>query len=692
MKFFPGLLGIWAIVATVHAGILEKTETIGKAGFQHSGILSEIVCLKDGRHVLSTSRDGFVRLWEIETGRLVRSYSQKDSDSMWGVRVLPGEEEFIVASSSGDVFQFSIASGSLLKTYNGPQYAYRISLHPDGKRFVGTHSSGVVILWNLETGEEIRRFADHTGDVYTSIIVGDGKVLITGADDNTFKKWDLETGKLLETAEGRKKAKYGDIYTLAASPDGARFAMVSGDDCVRVFESDTLKEVWKRELPGESQVVAWSPDGKSLAATSADQNLYVLNAADGEIQRAVEVSGDGHTPIAFSTDGRTLISGGNRLLYLHDASSGERIVPTLGLPAKEGGYREALVANDGRLVMCAGDTDLHIWDLDHPENFRSIEAPAEITVMTISLDGKMMAEGDENGEIRVRDIGGDFKILHSFYAENEINALAFTPDGLGLVSGDDDDLAILWSLESGKQKMVFTGSSSSIVDLVVSDFGDILMTAGRDRMVRSWSIPDGDELSSFLMEGQSPEQLVLLNEGRSLLARADSKEVWGRLLKTFEKKGPLDIAAVEESAVQLADPEFARRQKAVSELTEMGREVIPILEQMDVSDPELRSRIEGVRKELRAGASAKDLKVIYQFENSFSHLTGDPLGRFWICQEGGGSQAQLVLGEVREQQLTTLQTLPLPGGAMDISFSPDGGHLVVLNGDGSLSLYSVKRD
>ncbi|MGC6567551.1 MAG: hypothetical protein ACON38_18295, partial [Akkermansiaceae bacterium] len=70
MKLIWGILGMILGAGISPGKILEEVDTYGVAGFQHAGSLSEIVCLDDGKHVLSSSRDECVRLWEIETGKL----------------------------------------------------------------------------------------------------------------------------------------------------------------------------------------------------------------------------------------------------------------------------------------------------------------------------------------------------------------------------------------------------------------------------------------------------------------------------------------------------------------------------------------------------------------------------------------------------------------------------------------------
>ena len=94
------LLFFLSIVAFATADILTEVETGNLAGFQHGGSVSEVVCHPDGVHVLSSSRDQCVRLWEIETGKLIRRFTEDGCGDMWGIRIIREGKEFLAASSS----------------------------------------------------------------------------------------------------------------------------------------------------------------------------------------------------------------------------------------------------------------------------------------------------------------------------------------------------------------------------------------------------------------------------------------------------------------------------------------------------------------------------------------------------------------------------------------------------------------
>jgi|GEM_PF-671966 len=694
MRLLSGIWGALVLTVPVGARVLEEVGTFGIAGFQHAGSLSEIVCLADGKHALSSSRDECVRLWEIETGKLVRAYRKTGSGDMWGIRMLPGETEFLAAGGSGEIIRYNLATGGVVKTYQHSDTAYRIAIHPDGKRFIGTDGNNTAILWNLETGEKIHTYSEHSGDVYTAIIVEDGKTLITGSSDESFKKWNLETGKIIESYQGEKKGKFGDIFTLSASPDGSTFAMISDDNRVRVYDSKTVEEIWKIKLPDDGQVIDWSPDGKFLATACDDKNIYILRAEDGKIERKIPVVRYGHTPIIFSKDGTKVISGGDQLLHVHDVETGERVVPTLGLPVNPNGFEYSVVGIGGKLVMTAGGEELHVWNTDDPDESREFNEPRDISAMVLSHDGRFLALGGEGGDITVRNTN-DFKIVSSLSSGKRVNGLVFTPDGTGLVSAGDGDRAIHWHLESGRKLRVFTGSSgdlSDLSDLAMSEDGEVIVTTGDDQMVRIWSMATGEEEVSFNLGQNTPYGVAYLNGGRSLIVSLSENRVFGRLLPLLKKDVVLDPVKIQSLAGKLADRSYNVRQASMVELASMGPGVLPILDELEVGDPEVSSRLDGIKNVIGGSAPGEGLVEIHKFEATFGNLKGGPLGRFWAATVGRGGAANLTIGEVADEKFRVLETLELDHGPGEMSFSPDGKNLTTVNSDGTFSVFTVNRD
>lgn len=690
MRSYLGLFLLLLLTRSASAELLEEIETGNLASFQHAGSLSEVVCHPDGVHVLSSSRDQCVRLWSIQSGQLVRRFTAPYCGDMWGIRFIKEGEEFLAASGSGKVYRFEVATGTVLSSYKQSGTAYRIAVHPDGKRFVGTDSKNNATLWEIETGRLVRKFVGHTDDVYTAIIVNDGKTLITGSDDATVRQWNLESGECLETL--KNSPTFGSVFTLALSPDKARFAMVSGDNYVRVFDSGTLKELWKTKLKQEGEVICWSPDGSMVASTSDDSHLYLLNTDDGKIIRKIKTPRSSHTPITFTNDGKMLISGGDYVLHLHKVETGERVEPGMGFSKKYNSYDHIAVAPGGSRIYLADGSSLEIRDRTDPSLNKKLTDSREVSAMALSKDGKFIATGGSRGTITVRDTVR-FEVVGTMSTKARVNALAFLADGVRLISGGDDKQAVLWAIHSGKRIREFKGHTDDILSLIISPDGRQMVTTARDLSVRLWSVLDGEEQALYLLDGQRPNSVSYLDGGRSLVVAMNEKEVWGRILPRIVSKVEMEIKDVRAFVKRLGDEHFEVREKALLELGGYGKQVIPLLKEMKSEDPEIRTRIQGLPDFIRGVMAKTGLKEIYELEDDLALVATDPLGEFWAGALGTGGASRLIVGETIPERSTVrvLSTVSQDHGCLQISFSPDGNYIGTVNADGTYSLFKMNR-
>ncbi|MDG2400605.1 MAG: WD40 repeat domain-containing protein [Akkermansiaceae bacterium] len=661
------------------------------ASFQHAGSVSEIVCHPDGVHVLSSARDQCVRLWEIESGKLVRRYTVPGCSDMWGIRFLKKGKEFLAASSSNDVFRFEVETGKVLQRYSHSGTAYRLAVLPDEKSFVGTDGKNTAVLWETATGKKLRTFSGHTKDVYTAIVVNGGKTLITGSEDKSIKQWNIETGECLKTITD--KPAYGDVFTLAVSPDKKRFAMVCDGGHARVFDSTTLKEIWKTKLGEEGEVVVWAPDDSLIASTSDDGNLYLFHPKTGKVVKKIKTVQKSHTPITFTNDSKFIISGGDSILHIHNVETGERVEPGMGYPDNYESYDHLAVGPVGSRIYVSNGSSWQVLDRENPEASRKFTENQTVTSMALSNDGDFIAIGFERGQIKVLDTMG-FELFSSMSDKGSVNGLAFLPDGKRLVAGGGNNRVTLWAIEGGKRLQNFDGHTDDVVALALSNDGEMLMTLSKDRSIRSWSVTAGEEQAMFKPAKDRPGGIAYLDDGRSLVISTNTKDVLARILPKIQVEEVIDNEVVLKLIKQLADDRFLKRQEAMEKLAGFGKAVIPFAEAMETEDPEVKYRLVGVRDTIRGSLARDAFKKVASLDDNLGVLASDPLGEFWVGKLGVKGASRLLIGGVdRESEgIKILQTIDNQHGCLQLSFSRDGSHLGTVNADGTYSLFKVIRE
>jgi WD40 repeat protein len=113
----------------------------------------------DGRWIVSASWDKTLKVWDLETGRELRT----------------------------------------LEGHSGP--VSRVAVSPDGRWAVSASADNTLKVWDLETGRELRTLEGHSGVVFGVAVSPDGRRVASASEDHTLKVWDLETGALLALFE-----------------------------------------------------------------------------------------------------------------------------------------------------------------------------------------------------------------------------------------------------------------------------------------------------------------------------------------------------------------------------------------------------------------------------------------------------------------------------------------------------------
>ncbi|MBA3351305.1 MAG: hypothetical protein H0U23_02555 [Blastocatellia bacterium] len=111
----------------------------------------------------------------------------------------------------------------------------------DSKKIITGSSIGIATLWDVETGELLRKFKKHKLAVTAIAVSPDDKVLATGSRNQDVKLWDMATGKLIVSLNNRK-----EVRRISFSLDGARLMSMTS---THVFVWDTKTGSLLQEMP-----------------------------------------------------------------------------------------------------------------------------------------------------------------------------------------------------------------------------------------------------------------------------------------------------------------------------------------------------------------------------------------------------------------------------------------------------------
>src|SRR3954453_24249902 len=228
----------------------------------------------------------------------------------------PDRRSYLAGGDVGPLRLWDVDSGKLLREFTGHEgWSHCAAFTPDGKQVLSGGTDRALRLWDVATGQQVRTFAGHTAEVRTVAVSPDGRLALSGSGDKTLRLWELATGKELRRLEGHA-GWCGGCF----SPDGKRVLSFSPDRTVRLWEVATGKSLrvlapFKDAKPRKGydlEVRAFFlPGGRQVAgyAWSTDTSLVIWDVDSGREVRRVDLGADHHRDLAASPDGRSFLTG-----------------------------------------------------------------------------------------------------------------------------------------------------------------------------------------------------------------------------------------------------------------------------------------------------------------------------------------------------------------------------------------------
>ena len=515
-----------------HATVQDKlpVEVVPQIG--HTGTVKSVAFSRDGRFVLSGSDDGTLKLWDASTGVLLRSFI--------------GHSNHVNSVAISSDFRFAL-SGSQDHTLK---------------------------LWEVASGKEVRSFAGHSDGINSVAFSPDGHLALSGGQDRALKLWETASGKLLRTFG----ILIGDVDTVAFSPDG-RLAVSGGgttrEDTLIVWDVASGKQL--RSIAGHSEGVlsaAFSPDGRSLIAGSYDGTLKLWDVVTGAelrnfkkritaastsfAEHALGVPADTVMAVAFSPDGRFIISGGGEddLLRLWNVATGEEVRSFSG---HSGGIISIAFSPDGRFAASgATDNTIKLWEISTGQELRSLIGHAnEVKWAGFSPDGHFASSGDWRKTLQLWELATG-RALHSISGYRKWgHAVVFSADGRFALSGSlvGDGVVLsadgrplrstpsgmtLWELSKGQRLRDFSSHTGAVWSVALSRDGRLALSGSDGGYALTlWEVATGKELRTFRGHRHVVSSLAFSPDGAFALSGSwdTTLKLWdlaaGKELRTF---------------------------------------------------------------------------------------------------------------------------------------------------------------
>nr|WP_319393424.1 PQQ-binding-like beta-propeller repeat protein [uncultured Desulfobacter sp.] len=441
-----------------------------------------------------TSNEGF--LYNLNSGRVQRSIERHGI--FFGASFSPDGLFLATAMGNNEVCLWEVETGKLVRSFQGHQdLVLTVVFSNDGSLLASAGQDKTIRIWDIETGRQLDELKGHSQGINGLNFGPQKKVLISVANDNTSRVWNIE--KTISTKEidrtlpqlptlSVNKGHTGGVTATALSENGKFLATGDANGNVELLHTNN-GNVIKRfmahpGLRGEIIKIFIAFNQKAIVTASRDGKLSIWDILTGKRLLHINTNHTTLSDIALINDGERILTasedGGSIIEW--NGRNGNKIRTVSNFYERDQGiFSLSVLQEKGRIAAAKRDGTVTILDLKNSKELQNLLISEKTVVnnVVITSDGKHIATSSLNGQVGIWELNSE-KLLYSWnFPGNQIFALEFAPDQNRLFVGLNNGEVHIYSIKHGNhvhslpQFKKMNGWSSDIRSICFSTKKDI---------------------------------------------------------------------------------------------------------------------------------------------------------------------------------------------------------------------------
>jgi len=512
----------------------------------HMNTIKQLVFSSNGKILVSASHDKTVRLWDIAKGKHIGTIQSQIDDGLNGiietVAISPNNKLIAI---SGYPSTYGIRIYNIEKIHRndyqaervitGHCYVNKIEFSPDGKYLASAGTDNNVMIWDIETGNEVLKLEGHTDSVNDVNYSPDGNYILTSSDDSTLRLWDSNNGNVISIFKDNRdnipimKSNFNSNgkYIYYQRSDNTIIIRQIKPGIVKHFFNILTLGFWEWS-PGKK--IAQKQFNKPIGAVSISPNKSCLLVSEGskanilsipKLSNIGEFNGHYHYIVSASISNNGLVATAdaydhaikiwnlfNRKDYRYFAGKG-RSKFSIGF-SKNGKSIAWGNSNEINNIFIHGNLE-QTFNLNmikigeafpkysvgverNKEYYQGIEKSGNISIST------------ENGynKGRILKINNTASLTHLPIKSNAVICSAtLTHNGKFVIIGGADGVIKSYSVDTGRINREYIGHVGNVWGVAVSPDNQLIASCSSDQLIKLWNLKTGENLLNLFVDNDN---------------------------------------------------------------------------------------------------------------------------------------------------------------------------------------------
>jgi WD40 repeat protein len=475
------------------------------APMRYGNAVTSVAFSPDGTEIVSGSIDSNLQLWDAVSGQPIGKPLSGNTKQVTSVAFSRDGTRIASGSADSTIALWDAVKKTQIGTLVGHKDAViSVAFSPDGTRIASGSKDNTIRLWDVIKAQPIGQpLFGHQGIVYSVAFSPDGARIASGSEDKTILLWDAAGHPIGEPLRGH----YGPVYSVAFSPDSLQVVSAGEDSTVRLWDASRWQPILAHEDTVQHAVLR--ADGQRIVASGDDDIIRSWDTVTGRpIGNPVPLDAD--QPLIAIDSGLALKVDHAGAVQLWDIARVDGRQPSLyptpiskPLPGPGDPKLQALVAYSpaGKVAVPVTADTVQLYKADTAQPLgRPIMPGGPVTAIAFTPDGSQVATGDANGTVRLWDAGTGTSVGSPMTGDGPVTNLAFSIDAHTL-SWSEGRALQLWNVEKQTPIRKDMKADAIITAVAIGRDGQIVAAGGQDGGIWLWNIHDGKRLPPLV--GQS---------------------------------------------------------------------------------------------------------------------------------------------------------------------------------------------